>query len=214
MVAGSESTDRCTPGAARARRKIVSLAALGAALLLSACEAPGDRPLTYRPPAPDATMTVGLGADTLKNSVATVSHRLSKAGVKVLSANKSSGLIRARAKDMVFLDCGRITQKSRGTIAQFDGNSDRAVIVAEDFPAGLVLREISAKNTFDILVLPGDVNTARIKQTHALRARTSTADRSRVYWTDRQIVSDDSVVIFPDHTKCTSSDVIASIVRG
>ena len=83
MVAGSEPTDRCTTGAMRSRRKIASLAALGAALLLSACEVPSDQPLTYQPPAADATMTVGLGADTLGNSVAAVSQRLSKAGVSV-----------------------------------------------------------------------------------------------------------------------------------
>ena len=214
MVAGSEPTDRCTTGAMRSRRKIASLAALGAALLLSACEVPSDQPLTYQPPAADATMTVGLGADTLGNSVADVSQRLSKAGVSVLSANKSSGLIRARAKNMAFLDCGQITQRSQGTTAQFDGNSERAVVVAEEFPAGLVLRELSAKNSFDILVVPGDANTARIKQSHDLRARTTTVDRSRVLWTDRQAVNDNSVVTFPDQTKCTSSDAIASIVRG
>lgn len=214
MVAGSEPIRRCAAGKARALRKIISMSALGAAFLLSACAVPGDRSLSYEPPVAKTTATVGLGTDTLGNSVAAVSRRLSQAGVTVLSANKSSGLIRARARDMAFLDCGRITQRAGDTTAEFAGNSNRAVIVAEDFPAGLVRREISARNSFDILVMSGDVNTARIMQSHDLRARTTTIDRSLVYWAVRQVVKDNSVVIFPDKTKCTSSDAIASIVRG
>ncbi len=214
MVAGSESTARNAMPALRLPRQIASVTAFGAALLLAACEVPANGPLSYQPPEADAATTVSLGSDTLDNAVAAVSGRLAAAGVTVLSAGKSSGLIRARANSMAFLDCGQITQRSQKTTARFPGNSERAVLVAADFPAGLVLRELSAKNSFDIQIVPRDVVTANISQSHELRGSTGTVDRSELLWRVRQVVSDNSVVTFPDQTKCTSSDAIATIIRG
>ena len=189
------------------------LAALGFALLLSACAAgPGGDGLRYTAPAPRGALPgITLPGTSAPETLAVAATRLRAAGFQQVRTDPRNARVTARSSDPALVDCGTFIQTALGNTARFPGNAAQSVLFAPGVPGGIVTRSTEVSTEVTVALLgPGRVGVATA---HEVRASQSPVIAGQS-WRERVRFDGDGTGTVADRVVCTGSRSVLDALRG
>jgi hypothetical protein len=192
-------------------RALFAAAALG---LVGACDVRSGGPLSYTGPDAPGTGPVSLGTQPPGDAVTAVTARLRAAGLDVLSVDPDAGTIRVGTGSDALVDCGTLTQRIDGRVAEIPGTAPSAVLFAFDQPGDILVREARVRSTATIRIASGGTTTATIAEAHAVTLSQSSPATGRTLWRESLEFTGTASARFADGTRCTSSGALRGIVSG